>query len=134
GVRAVEPNRSIIDAAFAVVHDGVQRSVFASGRIPVDRGETRIGPISIEVVDPLRVTRVRASSEEFGVDADVTFTARTVALEEPRQILTSGTRVTLDSTRMTQWGMWSGAVVAGGESVLLDGLYGTKDRSWGVRP
>ena len=31
---AVYPNRGIIDGAFAVVHDGVQRSVFASGRIP----------------------------------------------------------------------------------------------------
>ena len=131
---AVYPNRGIIDAAFAVVHDGVQRSVFASGRIPVDRAETRIGPISIEVVEPLRVTRVRASSEEFGIDADVTFSARTVALEEPRQILTAGTKITLDSTRMTQWGTWSGEVVAGGESVMLDSLYGTKDRSWGTRP
>ena len=27
---AVYPNRGIIDAAFAVVHDGIQRSVFAS--------------------------------------------------------------------------------------------------------
>ena len=131
---ATYPNRGIIDAAFAVVHDGVQRSVFASGRIPVDRAQTRIGPISIEVVEPLRVTRVRATSEEFGIDADVTFTARTVALEEPRQVLTAGTKITLDSTRMTQWGTWSGAVVAGGESVLLRDLYGTKDRSWGIRP
>src|ERR1700742_2792446 len=40
---AVYPNRGIIDGAFSVVHDGVQRSVFASGRIPADRGETRIG-------------------------------------------------------------------------------------------
>ena len=29
---AVYPNRGIIDGAFSVVHNGVQRSVFASGR------------------------------------------------------------------------------------------------------
>ena len=58
---AVYPNRGIIDGAFSVVHDGVQRSVFASGRIPEDRGETRIGPLTIDVVEPLRVTRVRAT-------------------------------------------------------------------------
>ena len=34
---AVYPNRGIIDAAFSAVHDGVQRSVFASGRMPADR-------------------------------------------------------------------------------------------------
>ncbi len=131
---AVYPNRGIIDGAFAVVHDGVQRSVFASGRIPVDRGETRIGPITIDVVEPLRVTRVRARAPEHGIDADVTFTARTVALEEPRQTMTAGTKTVMDSTRMTQWGTWSGQIAAAGTTIPIDAIYGTKDRSWGVRP
>jgi hypothetical protein len=86
---AVYPNRGIIDAAFATVHDGVQRSVFASGRMPIDRGVTRVGPLSIEIVEPLRVTRVVADAADLGIEADVTFTARTAALEEARQILTT---------------------------------------------
>src|SRR5215468_8483458 len=98
---AVYPNRGIIDGAFAVVHDGVQRSVFASGRIPADRGETRIGPLTIEVVEPLRVVRVRADASDLGIDADVTFTARTPVLEEPRQTMHSGTKLVMDSTRLT---------------------------------
>ena len=131
---AVYPNRGIIDAAFSTVHDGVQRSVFASGRIPADRAQTRIGPLSIEIVEPLRTTRVRCDAADTGIDADVTFNARTVALEEPRQTLTQGTKVMMDSTRMTQWGTWTGRIKTGGEDVAFDTLYGTKDRSWGVRP
>jgi hypothetical protein len=131
---AVYPNRGIIDGAFSVVHDGVQRSVFASGRIPADRGETRIGPLTIEIVEPLRVTRVRADAADLGIDADVTFTARSVALEEPRQTLTAGTKTVMDSTRMTQWGTWSGRIAVPGRDIALDRVYGTKDRSWGVRP
>ncbi|MFM8973512.1 MAG: hypothetical protein ACKOOG_12945, partial [Actinomycetota bacterium] len=131
---AVYPNRGIIDAAFAVVHEGVQRSVFASGRMPLDRRETRVGPLSIEVVEPLRVMRVRADAADLGIDADVTFTNRTVALEEPRQILTSGSRTTLDSTRMTQWGTWTGRIATTEGTITVDGCSGTKDRSWGVRP
>ena len=77
---AVYPNRGIIDAAFAVVHGGVQRSVFASGRMPIDRRETRVGPLAIEIVEPLRVMRVRAEARDLGIDADVVFTNRTVAL------------------------------------------------------
>ena len=46
---AVYPNRGIIDAAISVVHDGVQRSVFASGRIPEDRTQTRVGPLTIDI-------------------------------------------------------------------------------------
>jgi hypothetical protein len=131
---AVYPNRGIIDAGISTVHDGVQRSVFASSRMPADRTQTRVGPLSVEIVEPLRVVRVRAESTDLGIDADVTFTARTVALEEPRQTMMSGNRLTMDSTRMTQWGTWSGAITTGGDELSFDALYGTKDRSWGVRP
>ena len=70
----------------------------------------------------------------LGIDADVTFTARTVALEEPRQTMTPGTRTIMDSTRLTQWGTWDGRISAGGSDLPIDNVYGTKDRSWGVRP
>jgi hypothetical protein len=131
---AVYPNRGIIDGAFAVVHGGIQRSVFASGRIPTDRTQTRIGPLSIEIVEPLRTMRVRAEAADLGIDADVTFTARTVALEEPRQMMTNGNRSMMDSTRLTQWGTWSGSITAGDATIPVQQMLGTKDRSWGVRP
>ena len=131
---AVYPNRGIIDGAFAVVHEGVQRSAFASGRIPLDRAQTRIGPLTIDVVEPLRVTRVRMNAPDLGIDADVTLTARTPVVEEPRQTMHAGTRLVMDSTHLTQWGTWSGRIVAGGHELALDQVYGTKDRSWGVRP
>ena len=59
---------------------------------PRTDAQTRIGPLTIDVVEPLRVTRVRADAADLGIDADVTFTARTVALEEPRQTITAGTK------------------------------------------
>jgi hypothetical protein len=108
--------------------------VFASGRIPEDRSQTRIGPLTIDVVEPLRITRVRVDAADLGIEADVTFTARTVALEEPRQTITAGTKLMMDSTRLTQWGSWSGRIAADGAEIPIDSMYGTKDRSWGVRP
>jgi hypothetical protein len=131
---AVYPNRGIIDAAFSIVADGVQRSVFASGRIPGDRSQTRIGPLTIDVVEPLRVTRLRVEAADLGIDADVTFRARSHVLEEPRQTMTAGTRIVMDSTRMTQWGTWTGRIAAGGRAFDVQSVLGTKDRSWGVRP
>lgn len=131
---AVYPNRGIIDGAIATVHEGVQRSVFVSGRLPADRAQTRIGPLSIEIVEPLRTTRVHLDAAEHGIEADVTFTARTIALEEPRQTLMQGNRLVMDSTRLTQWGTWTGRITTGGAALGLDRVYGTKDRSWGVRP
>jgi hypothetical protein len=51
------PNRHVVDAAFSVVHAGVQRSVFASGRMDLERS-TRVGSIAVEVIEPLRTLRM----------------------------------------------------------------------------
>ena len=129
------PNRKVIDASLSVVHDGVQRSVFASGRIPLDRGRTRVGPIEVEVVEPLRTLRVTVDAAHLGITADVTFEARTAASEEPRVTMRDGTVLVMDSTRLTQWGSWSGAIDVEGTRLDLrpDRTLGTRDRSWGVR-
>jgi hypothetical protein len=130
------PNRGVIDAAFSVVHDGVQRSVFASGRAPHDRSVTRVGPIAVEIVEPMRTTRVTVDAPEHGLQADIVFEARTAAYEEPRQTRYQDVRLQFDVTRATQFGDWSGAVDTGGARLSLDDttVWGTKDRSWGIRP
>jgi hypothetical protein len=128
------PNRGIIDAAFSVVHGDIQRSVFASGRIPLDRTHTRIGPIAIEIIEPMRVNRVVVDAPEHGLTADLTATARTPAYEEPRQTRHHGAVLAMDVTRATQMVTWTGTLSTGGESLHLAApTYGTKDRSWGIR-
>ncbi len=129
------PNRGVIDGAFSVVHDGVQHSVFASGRMPADR-TTQVGPLRIEVVEPLRVVRYVVEPNEHGLAADVTFRARTEAVEEPRQQIVRHNVPIMDYTRLTQWGSWEGAVeLPDGTTVTVDPArtYATRDRSWGVR-
>lgn len=130
------PNRGIIDGAFSLVRGGVQNSVFASGRAPADPSETRVGPVSIEVLEPLGRTRVTVDADHLGITADLIWRPRTQAVEEPRQIIYSGDRPMLDNTRFTQWGMWEGTVTVDGEvlDVSTKRCRGTKDRSWGLRP
>jgi hypothetical protein len=132
----VYANRGVIDGAFSLLRDGQQRSVFASGRAPLDRRETKVGPISIEVVEPLRTNRVKISAEHLGITADLTWEPRTIAHEEVRQTLVGGNRTSLDSTRFTQWGTWEGTVEVDGVplKVTRERCRGTKDRSWGARP
>ena len=129
------PTRDIIDAALCVSHGGVQRSVFASGRAPADR-TTRIGPIAIEVVEPLRTLRVTVDAPDQGLGAELTFTARSVPLLEPRQRMQDRARVVMETCRYTQFGRWSGRVRSGETTFDCDParVAGTRDRSWGVRP
>src|SRR5215468_4169658 len=78
------PNRRVMDAAFSVVRDGRQHVVRASRLAPVERRETRVGPVFVEVLEPLRALHVRVSDNDFGLSADLAFYARTGAIEEPR--------------------------------------------------
>jgi hypothetical protein len=130
------PNRHVIDGAFSMVRGGVQRSVFASGRAPVDPAETRVGPITIEVVQPLRTLRVRVEAKHLGIDADLVWQARTIAVEEPRITIQDGHYTVLDSTRLVQWGTWRGTIEMDGVRIDVDPerALGTRDRSWGIRP
>jgi hypothetical protein len=130
------PNRRIMDAAFSVVRDGRQWSLRASRLAPFERGETRVGPITVEVVEPLRVLRVRVADNDFGLRAEATFTARGPVVEEPRFTHKPAGRVMLDLTRLTQFGTWSGSIDVDGTRIALDGAHvlGCRDRSWGIRP
>ena len=133
---AVYPHRGIIDGAFSTVRDGRQHAFFASGRAPLERTDTRIGPFRVEVVEPMRSMRVVLDDNETGLACDLTFTARTAPIEEARQTLWTGTRRMLDTTRFDQFGRWTGTIVDpdGEIAVDADRWLGTKDRSWGVRP
>jgi len=130
------PNRRVMDAAFTLVRDGRQLSVHASRLAPAERGETRVGPIAIEVVEALRTLRVRVAPNDFGLEADLLFRARGPALEEPRFTARVENRLFMDTTRLTQFGLWEGTITAGGARLTLAPLraLGVRDRSWGVRP
>ena len=127
------PNRGVIDAAFSVVQGDRQYSVFASDAL-VGRA-TRVGPMRLEIIEPMRVNRVIVDAPDQGLRCDLTYTRRTVMSEEPRQTMHDGARLFMDVTRATQLGTWSGWIeTPNGRHRLPEGLRGTKDRSWGVRP
>lgn len=128
------PNRGVIDAAFSVIVDGVEHSIFASGEMPLGR-ETRIGPIEVSVPEPLREIRFTVEPNEHGLSCDLTFRARTAAIEEPKQTIVRNNVRIMDYTRLTQWGTWEGTIVVAGRTIEVraESTFGVRDRSWGVR-
>ncbi|HIG42927.1 MAG: hypothetical protein ABGY96_00575 [bacterium] len=131
----VYPYLNVMDAAFSVVIEGVQHNVYGSKVMHMERMDTEVGHVKIEIVEPLSVLRVVCEDEANGIRADVTFTARTPAHEEPRFMRRSGSQVMMDVTRMTQNGTWAGWVEVKGRriNVKADNFRGTRDRSWGIR-
>jgi hypothetical protein len=99
----------------------------------MERMELSVGPISIEIVEPLRQLTVRVSGE--GISAELRFTGRAFPIEEPRFTYRIGPRTFMDYTRMTQNGHYTGWIeVDGKREELHPQTAGTRDRSWGVRP
>jgi hypothetical protein len=71
-----------------------------------------------------------------GVRADLTFVARSAAVEEPHYWWRTGVRTIFDYTRFTQFGNWSGWIEVDGRrrEVSPTNTWGSRDRSWGIRP
>lgn len=133
---AVYPHRGILDCAFSTVRPGERQHCFyGSRRAPVERTDMTVGPFRMEVIEPMRRTRVIIDDNETGIACDLTFSARTASIEEARQTLWSHGRRMMDATRFDQFGRWSGTVrTPDGEFTVDDAVCrGTKDRSWGVR-
>jgi hypothetical protein len=131
------PNRHVTDAAFSVVRNGIQTSVFASQRAPLDRRTaTVVGPIRVDIVEPLRVLHLTVDAPEQGLRADLRFECRSAAIEEPHFFVRQGVQTLFDYTRLTQFGAWTGWIEVDGErlDVRPEVVWGSRDRSWGIRP
>ncbi len=129
----IYPHLNVADAHFSVIRDGVQHCLHASRELGMERFDIAVGPISIDIIEPLRKLRVVVDGE--GLKADLTFTGRAFPIEEPRFIHRIGPRTFMDYTRMTQNGHYEGWVeIDGARQDCAPGTMGTRDRSWGVRP
>jgi hypothetical protein len=132
----VYPNRRVMDGAFSLIREGVQHNVRASRLAPDDRTDTSVGPLRVEVVEPMRRHRITID-DRHGLSADLTMTAISPVIEEPRFVHTVGQRTIFDYTRLTQFGRWEGWIDLDGERISIDDtvpVLGTRDRSWGLRP
>lgn len=129
----VYPHLNIADAHFAVVRDGVEHCLHASRVLHSERLDLQVGPIRIEVIEPLQVLKVTVDGE--GLAAEIVFTGRAFPIEEPRFTRRIGPRAFMDYTRLTQNVRCQGHILIDGDRVALPpGTVGTRDRSWGVRP
>jgi hypothetical protein len=130
----VYPHLNVMDAAFSLLSAGRQRSVLASRILGFERLDTRVEPVGVTVEEPLRRLRLTVGANEAGIEADLVFTGRAAPIEEPRFTRRIGSRTLMDVTRMTQNGTYEGWVSVDGDRIDLAGAWGTRDRSWGVRP
>ena len=129
------PNLGVTDAFLAIGTKEKHRVVRASRPLD-DRANLKIGPITINIVDPLKTIRVTCDDNDWGISMDVVWEASQPALAEPRQYLRSGGKVVFDTQRFAQLGRWSGDLSTPDHNwkISPERWGGSRDRSWGIRP
>lgn len=130
------PNLGVTDAFALLRHKSLHRVVRASRELGADRMDTRVGPFKVEVIEGLKRLRVILEPNEYNLSFDLTWEGSIPAQVEPRHFIRWQERVTFDSRRIAQTGRWTGSITPDGETrtVTPDTWWGTRDRSWGIRP
>ncbi|MCW2668368.1 MAG: hypothetical protein JWO27_265 [Frankiales bacterium] len=129
------PNLDVTDAFICASYADKQTVVRSSRPLGLDRLDTRVGPLRVEVIEGLKKVRfVCEETEGFAVDAvwDGTIPAH----EEPRMTMESSFgRQTMNTMRFLQTGTWTGTLMLDGREIEVtpDRFGGNRDRSWGVR-
>lgn len=129
----VYPHLNVADAHFSCIRGDTQHCLHASRLLDMERMDLSVGPIQIEILEPLKRLRVVIDQQD-GISADLSFTGRAFPVEEPRFTRRIGPRTFMDYTRLTQNGHWQGWIEVDGVRTDVSGSIGTRDRSWGIRP
>lgn len=153
----VYPNLGVTDAFFTVRrgdHQWVVRTSDALRGADIERLNPGVGPVHIEIIEPLSKIRVICDADDGAVadddggiggaartrpstiSCDLTFTGSFPAAMEQPHLMRTGPRAILDASRFAQVGTWEGTVRVDGEEIEVnpDRWVGTRDRSWGIRP
>lgn len=132
-------NRNVVDAYAGVSRGTEQWVVRASRALSRDPETVNAGPISYEVVQPLRCVRVRLAANEIQPIAfDIMFSSMVPCVVEEREDRRDmhGYRKATDQIRYHQTGVVSGWLEIDGRRTDISehSWVATRDKSWGIRP
>jgi hypothetical protein len=125
------PPKDTVDGFVVLSTAGEQRNLRFSSLLSAT-GRHGAGPFRFEVEEPNALWRLQLGANEIGVELDVLWRARTPAwFGEVAVTNESAQRTAFD--HLFQSGRYEGELTIDGESVSVDGWYGQRDRSRGVR-
>jgi hypothetical protein len=93
----------------------------------------KVGPVSIDIVEPYKTIRLKADASEATVGLDITFTARTQHHGLRRGTMKAGHETIWDQCHMSQSGLYNGTYTYKGQAHEVRDWWGQRDHSWGIR-
>jgi len=131
-------NMNVLDGFIAIQKPksggGVEQYNYRVSRaLRLDPDSTKVGPLSIEILEPYERIRLLFERGEFPVDCDLEWTAFLPPSEEKPHFNRVDGRVFQNYHRYTQAGNVSGTIGLGDERFAVQNWWGGRDHSWGVR-
>jgi hypothetical protein len=131
-------NRDVLDGFAGISRGNEQWTLRASRELSPDVESTAVGPLTYEVIEPLKKVRYALGKNDIlPLMFDVTFEGVMKPFLEDRHLQRdeNGLRIVSDIIRYHQGGKVSGWVEIDGkrETINSDDWYAFRDHSWGVR-
>jgi hypothetical protein len=125
------PGADVIDGYAIAVTGGQQRNLRFSTELSATDGNSA-GPLFWQVVEPLQTWRLRLGPNPAGLELDLTWRARTPAWTGEVAVANAGAAAS-SFAHLFQSGRYTGTLTLDGQAQRVDGWYGQRDRSRGVR-
>ncbi|GAB2485907.1 hypothetical protein [Jatrophihabitans fulvus] len=127
-------NTDVMDGFVCVRHEGRQHNVRVSRRLRPRMEDLVVGPLRLEIVEPLRTVRLVLDENEFGVALDLTCRTNGLPYEDPVEVTRHDGRLVSERLTYEVTGTCEGWVEVDGERVDLIGGRFFRNHSWGYQP
>jgi hypothetical protein len=122
-----------MDGYAGVIHEGVQRNVRVTRALRPVTNTLTVGPLSVEIVEPMVRQRLVLRDNEQDVTFDVEATASAPMYVEAPHVQYRHGRLFNHLIRFSGPIRMSGTATIDGSALTIDRWFGARDHSWGIR-
>lgn len=127
------PNQNVMDGYICAVRGTRQTNLRVARPLKHDRVRIFAGPLHLDILEPMKRWHLQLEPNQSGIAFDLVFEARTQPLEHHPIYQRSDGYVVWHQQHLQQSGTYTGWVEVDGERMPADELWGSRDRTWGVR-
>ena len=128
-------NNDVMDGFVCIRHDGRQYNIRVSRRLRPAMDELRVGPLRLEILEPMKALRIVLEDNAFGIALDVTCRCRTVPYEDPSEVTRVDGRLVSERMTYELTGKCDGWVQVGADRFDLAPTNSSffRNHSWGYQ-
>src|SRR6478736_110442 len=128
-------NNDVMDGFVCVRHAGKQHNIRVSRRLRPDMGTLAVGPLRLEIVEPLQSVRLVLEDNEHDISLDVTCRNSVLPYEAPAEVTRGDGRLISERITYEVTGKCDGWVQVGGDRVRLNPAIDSfiRNHSWGYQ-